>query len=144
MSNRNTAFSLVGYSFSDGKFTFNGVEMPGIRGLDIKVEQEKNNKFGAGVYPVARGRGVKDVTGTIDLDIETAKIIKDAFAPAGDMTDVPPGIFIATFDDENGNILTAKITALEFKNDGVQASQGDDELVMTHDVVGGLILVTQA
>ena len=141
MSYRNTPFNLIGYSFSDGKFTFNGVELPGIRAIDIKVEQEKNNKFGAGVYAVGRGRGVKDVTGSMDLDIETRNILQKAFAPVGDMTDVPPGVLVVTFDDDNGNIIRVNVTALEFKNDGVSTAQGDDEIVMTYDIVAGIIQI---
>ena len=70
-----------------------------------KIEQEKNNKFGAGIYPVARGRGVQDCTGSIDLDLETRNIIINAFYPTGNInfytlsTPSTPGTLLDQFDD---------------------------------------------
>jgi len=141
MSYKNTAFQLNGYSFSDAKFTLNGIDLAGIRGIDINTEQEKVNQFGAGVNPVGRGRGVRDTTGSIDLDIETAKIVKNAFGVTS-MLDIPPSNLIVTFDDGNGNILVAVISFLEFNNDGIASSQGDTEVVRSYDVVAGDIVIS--
>ena len=141
MAYRNTPFSLLGYSFSDGNFTFNGTDLPGIRGVNITVQQDKENKFGAGVHPVARGRGVKDTTGSIDMDIETRNIIINNSPPATTMVDVAPGVFSVTFD--NGQeYINISFPFIEFTNDGVETSQGDMEIVRSYDVVCGTPVIT--
>jgi hypothetical protein len=140
MSYVNTPFVLNGVSYSDGRFAINGIDLPGIRGLNLTVEMEKTNKFGAGVYPVARGRGVKDLTGSIDLDIETRNILMSAFAIPTELTDMPPFNLTAIFD--NGvELIKVVATAVEFKSDGIETSQGDDEIVRSYDIVGGILNV---
>lgn len=142
MANRNTPFQLNGYSFIDGKFFFGGIELPGVRALSIKTTQEKNNKYGAGVNPIARGRGVKETEGSIDLDLETRNIIMSKLGVAAvDMTDIPPLPLVVIFD--NGEeVVTATVPFTEFKNDGVETSQGDDELVMTYDLAVGIPIIS--
>lgn len=137
MSYTNTPFELNGVSFSDAKVTFNGLNLPGIRGLNVTVQQDKANKFGAGVYPVARGRTVKDPTGSLDMDLETRNLLKNTFAPLTELTDVPPGVLTVIFDNGVQNIII-NITAVEFLNDGLETSQGDDEVVRSYDIVCGV------
>ena len=136
MGAKNTAFAINGYSYADGKATFNGVELPGITSFEFKRDQAKTNNYGFGKFPVSRSRGKVEFTGTLELDWDTQRVLEN-FAPTKLLADVPVGIMIFSLERPDGGKETITMTAFEFNGDGLSGSEGDENLTGSIDVIFG-------
>lgn len=136
MANNNTAFQLNGYSYADGKATFNGIELPGVVSFEFKRNQAKSNNYGLGKNPVSRSRNNVEFTGSIEMDYDTQKLLQP-LSPTGLLGDIPPGIMILSLEKVDGGKETVTMGFFEFMSDGIGGSQGDENLTDSGDVIFG-------
>jgi hypothetical protein len=136
MGANNTAFSINGYSYADGKATFNGVELPGITSFEFSSPQSKTNNYGLGKYPVSRSRGKVEYSGSLEMDWDTQRALK-AFSPTGLMKDIPAGVMIFSLERADGGKETLTMGAFEFNGDAISGAEGDENLTGSIDVVYG-------
>ncbi len=112
------------FSFSQISIELLGYEPVGITAISYKKTQEKENIYGLGEKPVARGRGTKVLEGSITMLAN--EIIKlQEFAPAGgDIMDIPP--FNIQVSYTRGDVIvTDVLRKCEFTEDPRESSQGD-------------------
>jgi hypothetical protein len=136
MGQNNTSFSINGYSYADGKATFNGVELVGVTSFDFKRNQVKANNYGLGKNPVSRSRGKVEFTGSLEMDFDTQKAL-EALSPTKLLADIPAGIMVFSLERPDGGKETVTMNNFEFMGDGLAGSEGDENLTASIDVVFG-------
>ena len=126
------------YSYADISLVVAGIPVFGVSSIAYDEEQAKENNFGVGDRPVSRGRGGIEPTASIEIDLDEAEKLRDA-SPDGSMLALAP--FDITVVYLNGVKTTTHILKnCEFKNNGVETSQGDTaikksfELALSHVV----------
>lgn len=125
------------YDFASVVCNILGVPVMSISAINYATKQEKVNNYGAGKYPVSRGRGVKEYEASLDIAMEDIEKLREV-APNGDLTDIPPFDITVSFLKEGAN-TTHVLKACEFTEDGVDASQGDTEIKKGFPLMPGSI-----
>ncbi len=102
-----------------------GRNVLGISAVNYSDEQEKENLYGAGSLPVARGLGNVKTEASITLAIEEVEALQN-IAPNGNLRELPPFDIIVQFKDKISNkIVTDVIKYCEFTNNKRDIKQGD-------------------
>ena len=131
----NTPIQIQGYTFADGRCTFDGLELPGVTAINFPVSQAKTNNPGLGKFPVSRSRGGVDYSGgSMDLDIDTMNILR-ALSPDNLLPSIPMGILIFTLENYDGTKEIWTFNFFEFISDGLEGSQGDENLTKSIDII---------
>ena len=121
------------YDFAQIEVNILGVPVAGVTAISYSEEQEKVNNFGAGSRPVSRGHGAINASGSITISMNDVEAIRDA-APFGSLLQIPSFDISITFLNAQ-KVVTHVLKNCEFLNDGVEASQGDTDLVRSFDLV---------
>lgn len=114
-----------------------GVPITGITGAEYNESQVKENKWGAGRYPVARGRGRITCDGKLILYMEEVHAL-EAQSPNGRLLDLPPFDVIVQYLPPSGIIKTDKLRNCEFTENPRKWKEGDTgqevelPLIMSH------------
>jgi len=136
MANNNAAFQLNGFSYADGKATFNGLELPGVTSFEFNPTQSKTNNYGLGKNPVSRSRNNVEYSGSMEMDYDTQKILSQ-LSPTGLLIDVPVGVMVFTLERADGDKEIITMPFFEFQGDGIGGTQGDENLTQSIDVIFG-------
>lgn len=119
------------YTWASIKFALFGVEVVGIKKISFKEKQKKDNIYGLGDKPIARGRGNYEYEGSIEIMTEEWKRIIAASPNrnplAIDAFDIPVLYGNNAINPENKDILKA----VEFLENPFDAGQGDTSLWVT-------------
>lgn len=103
-----------------------GVPVSGIVKIDYDESQVKEDNYGAGTKPVARGYGRKTSTASITLFAEEVEAIC-ASAPNGNLINISPFEIIVSY--RVGTIITTHILKnVEFTKNHRTANEGDTSL----------------
>ena len=128
----------VNYSWGNLNIILLGNLVIGATKLSYKAMQDKENGYGWGYEPVYRGYGRVSYEGSIELYTdEWKKII--AAAPNNDPLRILPSDIQIVF--AGSRVLPTKdvLQAVEFKENPLDASEGDTRLLITIPlVIGGL------
>lgn len=139
MPNNNTPFQLNGYSYADGRATFDGIELPGVTSFEFMSSQGKTNNYGLGKNPVSRSRNNVEFTGSMEMDYDTQNLLAP-LSPTGLLKDVAAGVMIFSLERADGSKETVTMNNFEFMADGISGTQGDENLVQSIDVIFGSYL----
>lgn len=126
---------LVGWA--DIVVTIAGVPITGITGVEYNDEQQVDQKYGAGRYPVGYSKGRITCTGKITLYHEEVVAIQRQ-APSGRLQDIAPFNITVSYLPAQGLPVTDKLRNCLFKKNGRGWSEGDTgktvdlDLVMSH------------
>ena len=126
------------YDYADIQLSILSAQLNGITEINYTSEQEKANNFGTGIYPVSRGHGSRDCSGSLGLNMNEVEALRDA-APARDLLNLPAFDIVVVF----GNVQapqTHVVKNVEFKNDGVETSQGDTAINRVFDYVASHVV----
>ncbi len=115
-----------------------GVPVTGITKISYKDSQTIESIYGAGQRPVGRGYGRIECSASITLLRDELEAIRAA-SDTGRLQDIAPFDIIVSFLPIGGQLLTThKIRNAQFKDDGVDANEGDTsntsdcELIISH------------
>lgn len=136
MGQNNTAFVINGYTYADCRFTFNGIIVPGIKSFSFKVNKGKTNNYGMGENPDSRSRGKKEYEGSLGMTHDAAKILSP-LSPTGLLTEIPAGVAILSLVRDDGGKELITMNAFEWQSDGLEGSEGDEDLQTDNDVIFG-------
>ena len=100
------------YDWAQVVATINGTILNGVKKIEYGVAQAKENRYGAGSDPVSRGRGRKEPTASITLDMTEVQKLT-ASAPNRDLLDIPAFDVTVTFENA-GKVVTEVIKNCEF------------------------------
>jgi hypothetical protein len=127
------------YGWGDIIVNINGLPITGITAIKYEEEQDKENIYGAGRYPVARGKGRIKSMASMTLMIETVMAIAKA-APNGQLHNLPPFPITVIYQPEAGPVVRDVIMNCEFKKQTRDFKEGDMkkeiaiELLVSHIV----------
>lgn len=121
------------YSYVDISVEIAGVRIVEVNSINYTVTQEKENHTGLSAKPVSRGRSFKEYSANMEMSlIEVEKLRNRTLT--GDLTDLPMFNILVIFD--NGVRRTKHILrGCEFKDDGVETTRGDTNIVRTYDLI---------
>ena len=115
----------VVYNWSNLQVNIAGTLVTGITKINYKDEQEIESVYGAGQRPIGRGYGRITSSAGITLLRDEVEAIR-ASSGTGRLQDIPSFDIIVQFLPVDGKkIITHRIRGAQFKNDGVDASEGD-------------------
>lgn len=115
------------YSWGDIAVVLFGQRVAGITAVSYDQEQEKENVYGAGNQPVARGYGNKKYTASITLLSEEVSAL-EAAAPNGDICDIPPFDVVVSFMNDQRAVVTHILKNAEFSKDSRNGKQNDPKM----------------
>jgi hypothetical protein len=102
-----------------------GRDLEGITELAYSDSQKKENVYGAGAYPIGRGRGNYEAKCSITLLKEEVDAMKLALASGKTIQDIAPFDIVVEYETESGSIKKDRIRNAEFMGDGVEVKQND-------------------
>lgn len=124
------------YEFASIVIQMLGAPVISATAISYNEEQEKSNNFGAQTRPVSRGHGAIEASASVTIgqnDVEAMRNI----APDGSLLKIGAFDIVVTFLNESQPV-THILKNAEFKNDGIDISEGDMdsqfsfELVISH------------
>lgn len=129
----------VNYSWGNLSVVLYGNVVIGITKISYKTKQEKTNNYGWGSKPVSRGYGRYEFEGSIELYVDELKKLIAA-APNGDIRQIAASDVQVVF--AGSRVLPTKdvLQAVEFLEDGLDASEGDTKLMVSLPIIIGDIV----
>lgn len=127
---------INGESYSWGSISCNILRNPvaGITAIDYSEDQEIEDFYGAGNYPVSRGYGKIKSTGAVTLLMEEVEALQKA-APGGRLQAIPAFDVIVSFLQVNGTVVTHKLRNCQFKKNERTMKSGDMSFEVKLDLV---------
>lgn len=133
---------INGEAYSWSQITVNILNTPiaGISAISYSDNQEMQNNYGAGNYPVTQGVGKIEFEGSMTLHKEELEALQSAVS-TGRLQDIPAFDVVISFIPIGGqNIKTHTLKFCKFKNNGRELSQGDMMFEQQIDLLIGNIL----
>lgn len=112
-----------------------GRDLEGITSISYNDTVEKENVRGAGMYPVGRSRGNYEAEASITLFKEEIDALKKSLARGKRIQDIAAFDIIVQYQTPEGVILKDIIHNVEFKNDGLEVSQGDGVIETEYELI---------
>lgn len=126
------------YDWSQVTATINGTILNGVKAINYELAREKTNNYGSGSKPVSRGRGRKEFTASLTLDMTEMERIQDG-APNRDITDIAPFDVTVTFDN-TGKVITHILRNCEFMNNPRALEEGSTGFEIEVDLLPAEII----
>jgi hypothetical protein len=104
-----------------------GTPIVGITNIEWNYKQQKDMNYGAGAYPISRGYGKKEYSGSIEIYYETLKAL-EAIAPLKDITNIPMFDVVVTFAGNGIVPSVVTLKACEFMEMPFAVTQGDTKI----------------
>jgi hypothetical protein len=123
------------YGWADIIVSIGAAPLTGVRGIKYGSAQEKENVYGAGRNPVARGYGRVSHTASITLLAGTVLALQSA-APQGALHRIAPFPITVVYQPEAGPLVTHVLKNAEFTDTNYEWAEGD----MSKDVELNLII----
>jgi hypothetical protein len=112
-----------------------GRDVEGITELAYDDKEKKENVYGAGKYPIGRGRGNYEPKASITLMKEEVDALKLSLPPGKSIRDIAPFDMVVQYETENGIILKDRIRNAEFMGDGVEVKQNDMTITTKYELL---------
>lgn len=113
------------YTWADITVLIGGVPITGIRGIKYSDKQEITNVWGAGRYPVGRGKGRITCEASVKLLVDELRALASS-SSTGRLQDL--GVFdvqVSYIPDESGKIVHDVIHDCQFSEVELDWSEGD-------------------
>lgn len=123
------------YSWADIAVSIAGPIVTGITGIEYNDDQEIVNVYGAGRYPVGRGKGRITCSGKITL-LTSEVIALQKKAPNGRLQDIAPfPIIVSYIPDDGGEVVVDKLRNCQFKTNKRNWAEGDTSKSVDIDLI---------
>jgi hypothetical protein len=126
------------YSYVDVIVKIAGVPTPSVSKISYTEEQQKENSYGTGSRPVARGAGKIEAKASLEISMNDIEAMRDV-SPNGSLLKLPPFDIEVHFLNEQ-KVVTHTIKNCEFTNDGVEAGTDDKDIKKSFDLIPSHIL----
>jgi hypothetical protein len=114
----------IAYGWADITVLIGGVPVTGITAIKYTDEQEVTNIYGAGRYPVARGKGRITPTASITLLVDEV-IALQANSTTGRLQDIAAFDVQVSYIPDNGKVVHDVIRNCQFSKNERDWSEGD-------------------
>jgi len=123
------------YGWADIAVSIAGPIATGITGIEYNDDQEIVNVYGAGRYPVSRGKGRITCSGKITL-LTSEVIALQKKAPNGRLQDIAPfPIIVSYIPDDGGEVVVDKLRNCQFKTNKRNWAEGDTSKSVDIDLI---------
>ena len=123
------------YGWADIEVSIAGPIATGITGIEYNDDQEIVNVYGAGRYPVSRGKGRITCSGKITL-LTSEVIALQKKAPNGRLQDIAPfPIIVSYIPDDGGEVVVDKLRNCQFKTNKRNWAEGDTSKSVDIDLI---------
>ena len=123
------------YGWADIAVSIAGPIATGITGIEYNDDQEIVNVYGAGRYPVGRGKGRITCSGKITL-LTSEVIALQKKAPNGRLQDIAPfPIIVSYIPDDGGEVVVDKLRNCQFKTNKRNWAEGDTSKSVDIDLI---------
>ena len=112
------------YGWGDIIVTVGALPVTGITAIKYEEEQEKEDVYGGGRRPVARGYGRIKASASITLSVETVMALT-ASCREGQLNRMAPFTITVTYQPESGPIICDVLRNCEFKKQSRDWKEGD-------------------
>lgn len=132
----------VNYAWANITIPMFGLPLIGVTKINYKQSQVKDNNYGMGREPVSRGYGNIEYEGEIEMYYDEVVRLNQAAIAAGgkSILDIPWFDLPIVFGGVGVAVNTTILQATEFKENPLQANQGDTKLLVTIPlIIGGII-----
>jgi hypothetical protein len=126
---------INGQSYNYTQITINilGAPVFGVSAINYTAEQDKTNEYGQGENPVARGRGAKTYSGSIDLHMNEIENIR-AVVASRDMLDIPAFDIVIVFGNTQ-KVVVHTLKDVEFTSNPNEMAQGDTNITSSMNII---------
>lgn len=114
----------IDYQWNDIVANVMGVPLLTITAIEYTQEQDMQNNYGAGAYPVSRGFGKVTPTAKITIAMKELQLLL-AVAPGGILQNIPEFDVQVTYVSINNPTVVHKIKNCRIKNDGRSMKNSD-------------------
>lgn len=122
------------YEWADITVGILGAPFLGVQAIEYREDQDIQNVYGAGSYPVSRGMGKVTPTAKITLLMEEVEALRTV-APKGRLQKIPTFDIIVAFVDDSLIPKVHKIRNCRFKNNSIKSEQGATSIPVELEVV---------
>ena len=112
------------YDWASVKIIIMGVAIAGITAVKYEDEQEMENNYGIGKYPVSRGQGLYKASASITLHSDEVIALTKSVT-SGRLQDIPPFDINVSYIGENNSIITDIIKNVQFLKNQRDVKMGD-------------------
>jgi hypothetical protein len=117
------------HSWASIKLNMLGRDVTGFTAISYGDSVEKENLYGAGQMPIARGEGNYEAKASITLYNWEVNAILAALGPGRRLTDIDPfDITVVFMPKGQAGLVTHVIRNCEFVNNDIDVSQGDTSI----------------
>jgi len=128
----------VAYGWGNVQVILFGVPLTSITKIEYSSKQNKENIYGAGYEPVARGYGKVEYSGSIELKTDEWKRII-ASSPGRNPLDIAPFDVQVVFGGTRVAPSKDVLKMVEFMENPLSANEGDTSLTVTIPIIIGSI-----
>ncbi|MAX78904.1 MAG: hypothetical protein CL843_01865 [Crocinitomicaceae bacterium] len=129
MANETPLVNGTRHSWASVELNIMGRVVTGVTEISYSDTQTKENIYGAGKYPVARGRGNYEATASITLLSYEVDAIQTAAGEGKRLQDIEPFDIVVTYLKEGqSELVTHYIRDCEFTNNAREMAQGDTSI----------------
>lgn len=122
------------YEFADITCIVLGTPIVGVTAIEYGEEDNIENVYATGRYPVARGFGQIEPSAKVTILMNEVMSIV-AVAPNGRLQDIPEFDIIVTFTDANLIPVVHKIRNCRFKKNMITSATGDTSIPVELDLI---------
>ena len=112
-----------------------GRDLEGITEVSYNDSQKKENVYGAGKYPIGRGRGNYQAKASITLLKEEVDGLKMVLPAGKTIQDIAPFDMVVEYETESGVIKKDRIRSCEFVGDGIEVKQDDLTIATKYELL---------
>lgn len=130
----NILINGTAYGWADVQVNILGTPVVGIDAIKYSDEQEIEDNYGAGKFPVSRGYGQVKTSGSITLHAEEIVALQKA-APGKRLQSIPPFDIVVSYMPEGGTVTTDTLKNCQFKKNAREPKKGDKAFAMELDLI---------
>jgi hypothetical protein len=128
----------VAYGWGNVQVILFGTPLTTITKIEYNHKQNKENIYGAGYEPVARGYGRVEYSGSIEMKTDEWKRIISA-SPGRNPLDIAPFDIQVVMGGHGTTPTTDKLKMVEFLENPLSTSEGDTSITVTIPIIIGTI-----
>ena len=137
---QNNAIPLInGVAYDWGQIVVSvlGTPIYGITGVTYNEEQNMEDNYGAGNFPIERGFGQIEFTGSLTLQMKELELLSSV-AQNGRIQNIPEFDVVVSYLNDNA-VVTHTLKNCRFKNNGREVSAGDNMIEKEIELIVGNI-----
>lgn len=124
------------HSWASVKVALLGRTVSGISSVSYEDKQEKVDNYGAGIFPVSRGKGKYEASAKITLHAYEVDAIVRALGIGKRLTDIPQfDVVVAYIPEGSDGLITHTIRNCEFTMNKREVKQGDTVIEVELDLI---------